>query len=61
MVIFYLQKPNGTLTVSFSGTGVFRTELDSIVASFRDSYEVLAGIADEYVKRRTVVAPPQIS
>lgn len=58
LVTFYVQKPDGTLTVSFSGTGVYCHELESIVTSYKDSYRVIAGIADEYVGSLAAAAPP---
>lgn len=49
LVVFYVQRPDGTLVVSFSATGVYRAELPALVSCYRECYEVVAGIADAYV------------
>lgn len=43
-----MQRPDGTLVVSFSATGVYRAQLPALVSCYRECYEVVAGIADAY-------------
>lgn len=55
LVVFYVQRPDGTLVVSFSATGVYRAELPALASCFRECYEVVAAIADAYAAKDVCV------